>query len=73
MGKSKSFIIDMDGVLVKGEELIPGADLFIDKLNSLARSFLVLTNNSERTPRDSRGTILADRPHRRCVKRAAST
>lgn len=52
MEKPKSFIIDMDGVLVKGEDLIPGADLFIDKLNSFGRSFLVLTNNSERTPRD---------------------
>jgi len=52
MRKSKSFIIDMDGVLVRGEDLIPGADLFIEKLNSLGHSFLVLTNNSEQTPKD---------------------
>lgn len=48
----KSFIIDMDGVLVRGEDLIPGADTFIEKLKSLGHKFLILTNNSEWTPRD---------------------
>ncbi len=42
----------MDGVLVRGHELVPGADQFIERLKSEGRKFLVLTNNSERTPRD---------------------
>ena len=49
---AKSFLIDMDGVLVRGNNLIPGADQFIDRLKSANRKFLILTNNSERTPQD---------------------
>jgi NagD protein len=49
---SKSFLIDMDGVLVRGQELVPGADDFIDRLTASGRKFLILTNNSERTPKD---------------------
>lgn len=48
----KNFIIDMDGVLVQGNSMIPGADLFIEKLRQQKRKFLVLTNNSEYSPRD---------------------
>ncbi|MFQ5796728.1 MAG: HAD-IIA family hydrolase [Candidatus Bipolaricaulia bacterium] len=48
----KSFLIDMDGVLVRGHDLIPGADVFIERLKSTGRKFLILTNNSERTPQD---------------------
>jgi NagD protein len=48
----KSFLIDMDGVLVRGPNLIPGADLFIERLKREGRKFLVLTNNSLRTPKD---------------------
>lgn len=48
----KNYLIDMDGVLVRGSQLIPGADGFIAKLIQLKREFLVLTNNSLYTPRD---------------------
>jgi ribonucleotide monophosphatase NagD (HAD superfamily) len=48
----KSYLIDMDGVLVSGNTLIPGADLFIDRLRSAGSKFLLLTNNSRYTPRD---------------------
>lgn len=48
----KSFLIDMDGVLVRGPNLIPGADLFIERLKAEGRKFLVLTNNSQRTRKD---------------------
>jgi len=48
----KNFIIDMDGVLVQGNNLIPGADEFINRLVSQRRKFLILTNNSMYTPRD---------------------
>jgi NagD protein len=49
---AKNFVIDMDGVLVKGRTLIPGADAFIQRLIDGERPFLVLTNNPLYTPRD---------------------
>lgn len=48
----KNFIIDMDGVLLKGNQIIPGADGFIAKLRNQGRKFLLLTNNPVYTPRD---------------------
>jgi NagD protein len=44
--------MDMDGVLVHQEQLIPGADRFIQRLQQTGHRFLVLTNNSIYTPRD---------------------
>ncbi len=41
----KNFIIDMDGVLVQGNQIIPGADEFIKRLRKQKRKFLLLTNN----------------------------
>src|SRR3954451_8262276 len=46
------YLIDMDGVLYRGQELIPGADRFIDELIGNRVPFLFLTNNSQRTRRD---------------------
>lgn len=43
---------DMDGVLAHEGQLIPGADLFIGRLQETGTPFLVLTNNSIYTPRD---------------------
>lgn len=48
----KNFITDMDGVLIKGTQLIPGADEFIARLEELGLEYLVLTNNPLYTPRD---------------------
>ncbi len=48
----KNYIIDLDGVLVKGARLIPGAESFIMRLQQKGKRFLVLTNNSLYTPRD---------------------
>ncbi len=45
-------LIDMDGVIYRGSELIPGADQFIDSLKRERIPFLFLTNNSQRTQRD---------------------
>ncbi|WP_255660811.1 HAD-IIA family hydrolase [Nocardia spumae] len=42
----------MDGVLVHEDHLIPGADSFLAELTEREIPFLVLTNNSIRTPRD---------------------
>jgi NagD protein len=47
-----SWLIDMDGVLVREEHPIPGADRFLERLRQRGESFLVLTNNSMYTPRD---------------------
>jgi NagD protein len=46
------FLIDMDGVVCRGNELIPGADRFIDQLQRLNIPFMFFTNNSQRTRRD---------------------
>ena len=48
----ENYLIDMDGVLVHEERLIPGADHFIQALQDAGRRFLILTNNSLYTPRD---------------------
>jgi NagD protein len=50
--KSKNFLIDMDGVLLRGRTLIPGAREFVEKLKELNRKFLILTNNPLYTQRD---------------------
>ena len=46
------FLIDMDGVLYRGPELIPGADRFVRELRDRDVPFRFLTNNSQRTRRD---------------------
>src|SRR5437764_2374816 len=46
------YLIDMDGVLYRGNELIPGADRFVRLLRERDLPFLFLTNNSQRTRRD---------------------
>ncbi len=46
------YLIDMDGVLYRGSELIPGADRFISELRKREIPFRLLTNNSQRTRRD---------------------
>lgn len=46
------YLIDMDGVIYRGGELIPGADRFIQQLLELDIPFRFLTNNSQRTRRD---------------------
>jgi NagD protein len=48
----KSWLMDMDGVLVREEHPIPGAGEFVARLRELRRPFLVLTNNSIYTRRD---------------------
>ncbi len=52
MNSIASWLIDMDGVLVREEHQIPGADRFLERLRERGSSFLVLTNNSMHTPRD---------------------
>lgn len=48
----KNYLMDMDGVLVRGRTAIPGAGDFISRLNEQSIPYLVLTNNPIYTPRD---------------------
>ena len=48
----ETYLMDMDGVLVHEEHLIPGADQFLKRLQETGHRFLLLTNNSIYTPRD---------------------
>lgn len=52
MNAAKSYLLDMDGVLVRGSEPIPGAQQFIERLIAAEAKFAILTNNPMRTPRD---------------------
>jgi NagD protein len=48
----RSWLMDMDGVLVREEQAIAGAPQFIARLRERGTPFLVLTNNSTYTRRD---------------------
>ena len=47
-----SYLMDMDGVVVSEDRLVPGADRFVARLVEAGRPFLILTNNSMYTARD---------------------
>ncbi|MDH2904446.1 MAG: HAD-IIA family hydrolase [Actinomycetota bacterium] len=47
----RSWLCDMDGVLIKDGAMIAGADEFLDRLRATGREYLILTNNSLFTPR----------------------
>jgi len=49
---SHGYLIDMDGVIYRGSQMIPGADRFVARLREAGIPFLFLTNNSQRTRRD---------------------
>ena len=46
------YLIDMDGVVYRGGELIPGSDKFINQLIKKDIPFRFMTNNSQRTRLD---------------------
>jgi len=48
----RGYLIDMDGVIYRGNVLVPGAKQFINRLFRENIPFLFLTNNSQRTRRD---------------------
>jgi NagD protein len=54
-----SYLIDINGVLVHEEHLIPGADGFIKRLLDSGKKFLELTNSSIYTRRDLQARLLA--------------
>jgi NagD protein len=59
----RSWLMDMDGVLVREEAAIPGADRFLERLRELELPFLVLTNNSIYTRRDLSARLAASGLH----------
>ena len=48
----KGFICDMDGVIYHGNKLLDGVKEFVDWLAENGKSYLFLTNSSERSPRE---------------------
>lgn len=48
----KNYLIDMDGVLISGSTIIPGAVEFIERIRAQGSKLLVHTNNSLYTPKD---------------------
>ena len=48
----KGFLCDMDGVIYKGNNLLPGVKEFVDWLYREKKEFLFLTNSSSKTPRE---------------------
>lgn len=48
----KGFLCDMDGVIYHGNQLLPGVKNFVEWLQRENKSFLFLTNSSERSPRE---------------------
>ncbi|MGN1031760.1 MAG: HAD-IIA family hydrolase [Butyricicoccaceae bacterium] len=50
--QKKGFICDMDGVIYRGNRLLPGVKEFVDWLYRENKQFLFLTNASERSPRE---------------------
>jgi NagD protein len=55
----RSWLMDMDGVLVREEHPIPGAAEFLTRLREAGLPFLVLTNNSIYTRRDLSARLAA--------------
>ncbi|MFP5303574.1 hypothetical protein R2R70_20560, partial [Cobetia sp. SIMBA_158] len=48
--KYKGYLIDLDGTMYRGTELIEEAADFIKRLNEKNIPYLFVTNNSSRTP-----------------------
>ena len=49
LAEIKCFVLDMDGTVFLGEQLLPGAQAFLEYLNRRSTPFFFLTNNSSRS------------------------
>lgn len=49
----KTYLIDLDGTMYRGSELIEGAKIFIDELIASKQQFVFLTNNAKRTKKQN--------------------
>ncbi|GGE07068.1 haloacid dehalogenase [Marinithermofilum abyssi] len=52
MKRYEGYLLDLDGTLYRGNEVIPGALEFVNKLKDSGKPYLFLTNNSFRTPEE---------------------
>jgi HAD superfamily hydrolase (TIGR01457 family) len=52
-----AFLFDLDGVLYRGNEPIPGAADAVDRLRDLGKRLAFVTNNSARTPQQVAGHL----------------
>ena len=57
--RKRCYLLDMDGVIVRGQTPIPGAQDFIRRLVETDTLFLILTNNPMHTPRDLQHRLAA--------------
>src|SRR5919204_4728799 len=53
------FVLDLDGVLYRGTDAIPGAGEAIDRLRAARKGIAFVTNNSSRTPEDVAARLTA--------------
>lgn len=51
------FVIDMDGVLWRGAQLLPGVGEFFELLRARYLPFVLVTNNASQTPEEVRGKL----------------
>ena len=58
--KTRAWLMDMDGVLVREEHVIPGAAEFVARLQERGMPFMLLTNNSMYTRRDLAARLAAN-------------
>jgi NagD protein len=58
-GPAEFWLVDMDGVLVREEQAVPGSAEFLQRVTERQRRYLVLTNNSIFTPRDLAARLAA--------------
>jgi HAD superfamily hydrolase (TIGR01457 family) len=56
-GRYDCILLDLDGVIYRGDELISGADRTIHDLRSMGVGLAFLTNNSSRTPEQIGSTL----------------
>lgn len=49
-GRYSAFLLDLDGVIYRGDEAVPGAAEAVAELSTAGRRLVFLTNNSARTP-----------------------
>ena len=76
MSKNKSYLLEMDGVLVRGNKAIAGAQQLIEKFLENETRFAILTNNPMHTPRDLQRRLKnvgLDVPHDRLFTSAVAT
>jgi NagD protein len=57
---TRAWLMDMDGVLVREEHVIPGAAEFVARLQEREMPFMLLTNNSMYTRRDLAARLAAN-------------